>query len=450
MSYTSHTSISAPTQEWLSDLQQRYRDYREQYAASLAEAPVPGAEPFRPAVPLLRVPVFGIDGTPLDLFRTFLLTADLLASIEALARTKALSWNDIVELGRGNATGAPVAAFTPDALNAWNACYYTTPWAFDDATSLSRFFACGAYVNQAFGKLIAGLLPGRPILRIIEAACGRRIEAWPHIAEGLSDRTVDLTLSDMKEPIAPADMRTALAEKNVQLRTAVHDLRHPLAPLAADGRYDAVVATYAFDSIWMPQDAFYHRINGQWFRHTLRLKVSDASPRRDVIMAALRGFGRTITLEPVDFLDITAEEDIEPADLNAHPYGDDIVRLYGNATDGSCECPGGLIDWIQQTAETCLRPSGVIVIGDIVTNSWRLRSCAHTKSGIGAAFKIQDYTLVREALRARGYEAEIIPVGKLEEMFLTPDSPRSWDQSWTEREQSAGVCTCVLCIKKLR
>jgi hypothetical protein len=178
----------------------------------------------------------------------------------------------------------------------------------------------------------------------------------------------------------------------------------------------------------MADDARITRLDGKWYRSLYRLKVDEWSPRREVLLQALRtGTGLpssgNIVQDARALEGIFVEEVMEETSRDQVPYAD---FLQARREGISINVPGGLIKRICQAFERQLKPDGMFISMDVADiEPPDAAPLPANVSGLAARFKIEDYALARHILETEGYQVEFVRLSDLAERILEP----GWEHS---------------------
>ncbi len=371
----------------------------------------------------LTLDLFGPDSTPRH---RFLLNASLLDRIEVATANKgaALSQDELLEIAIDDDEGAVTSGFSSDAINAINATYYASSVAFSKESQIADVYAMNITLNYTLGRLLLDVTGPRKSFRVKELACGWFPEHWQYIAEGMRQggaKRVLLTLTDFVQPTRP---RVLQRSRNIKLRTALYNVFDDMPSLPDKERLDAILATYTFDSVWLPEDARLTRIDGQWYQSAYRLKVADWNPRREELLDALRARTPLRRGTPEDYMGIFVEELRQTVDIQAHPYGDIIARSSADIVN----VPGGLIRRVVNAFEAQLGSDGVFVCGDVMMFGLKTlqgEECYMNVSeltGVVARYKVEDYAIARDVLQEQhGLRVEFVAFPELARRYLPED-----------------------------
>ncbi len=338
-----------------------------------------------------------------------------------------LAFDEIMRLG--SMTEIAVRPnFTPDALNDLNRALFALPadTAFG-GSGLSPFFVEIPSVQLALGNAIESHLAhrGRMPIRVLEIAAGVR-NRWRYLSQTRS--RFDVTLTDFAPHILPPTAEREVGS-NITLKTGVYDLHDPLQVSHADGgRFDVVLGTYAFDSVWLPGDKRYVKTqNGEWCVASYRISVPDffEAQEKAAVLVALRtgvweNIGGISLLGLLQKLEIA--EHLEPVDMQQVLYGAEILARYDALPTAEVNVPGGLIQRVQEAFETTIASGGIFVIGDVAVindkcyaemsgsaNHQLTRQYikGHYTSGSVEKYNIQDFGLAQQILEAQGFTVAI-------------------------------------------
>lgn len=326
----------------------------------------------------------------------------------------------------GGRDGAVEPVFLPDAMNAINATYYSSSVAFDSRAGLATMYAKNRPLNEALGNLLATASSSSAV-RIKEVASGST-EHWVYIVDGLRKNgktELNVTLTDV---VAPHVMPPSSG--SVQFASEAYSLFDNLPVLEPEARYDVLITTYGFDSVWLPEDMHLKEVNGQWYRSLHRVKVAEWNPRRGELLDAMRAGRPLAGGVPEDYDGIAVETVMEPIDIRAHPFGDFITK-HGQA---DFNFPGGLIKRIVEAFESQLSPSGIFVSCDV--GNFGKTASGYTpesfKSGVAARYKSEDYVIAKRILEEKfGLDVALYGLDELASQYL----PLQWNEGATPLEQ---------------
>ncbi|MFA6005559.1 MAG: hypothetical protein WC775_03705 [Patescibacteria group bacterium] len=288
--------------------------------------------------------------------------------------------------------------FSPDACNAANVSFYASEQ-YDKHYWVVLFN--NPIINIALGKFFFQILPQNRKLRLGEWGAGNTGEKWQSLLRQLTSGGT-VTLMDFKDrqtnpPGVPEGWGAAREKQN---------LLEPLPNLPEDKKFDAIVCSYTFDSIWAPGDMRLVYKKGQWYQVLTRLRIPDNHPRKEELLAALKAGAPLSNPTSKDYAWINVEELIVPVDINKIPYGS-IIDKRGRAAaermhpedEAAVNVPGGLIAKVVEAFDKQLTRDGVCVIGDVVSGEPGFQSSAVNETNHGALYKVEDYYLAAKILR---------------------------------------------------
>ncbi|HEX8762435.1 MAG TPA: hypothetical protein VF733_01625 [Candidatus Saccharimonadales bacterium] len=326
-------------------------------------------------------------------------------------------------------SSAVIPEFRPDALNAINASYFSSPIAFTEEADLANMYAKNKTINQVFGVLMAGAAQDG-WMRVKELCSGANIDHWEDIAEGADMRGVHamgVTLTDfvMPQPVRPPANLMYTAEK--------YSLFDSFETLPPDTRYDALIATYGFDSVWLPEDIFLTRDQNKWYQTLFRVKVADWHPRQAELLEAMRQ-GRALANASVsDYEGIAVEELRQPFDLDAHPYAEYLAAV----PERRFNFPGGLIRRVVEAFDRQLTEDGIFIsadVGNFGHDPRRLHYPTFAVSGVAAHYHVSDFVVASKILQDKfGLDAQLCSLEEITDYALLsnwrhPDNRRDRDQ----------------------
>lgn len=356
----------------------------------------------------------------------FLLDAPLVATITSIAdgRPEDLTHNEVARLGAANTVNAVNPRFTPDAINAINISYFESPIAFTPEAGLANAFNDSIVLNILMGAFLGDRV-GKPgeFLRIKELAAGALPEHWQVAADAatISEGTisgaagVELTLTDFFAPPIPGD----LENDQLRVQSEAYSLLDDLPNLPPDQRFDVLMATYGFDSVWQPEDMRLTRIGGRWYQSLMRVKVDDWSPRQQELITAMRAREPLPDATATDYEGIYVEEVMEEIDRSQVPYADILEESREHVT---INYPGGLIKRAVQAFDRQLNDDGIFMSIDIADiQQPTLTPSPADVSGVAERFKIENYHVAAKILeREHGLHVEFISLTQLVARYMPP------------------------------
>jgi hypothetical protein len=267
--------------------------------------------------------------------------------------------------------------FTSDAINAINAQYYTHPAAFSDQLGLADIYTRNTSLNRAIGSLLETLLPSnKSVVRIKELSAGSHNTKWRYITERLVTRkNVEVILSDFDLAIFGA---------GTEFKTEAYSLFDQFPVLPDPEKLDAILITYGFDSVWLPDDLSLRKENGSWSRVTFQLQYPDNFNPQNI----------------TDIEQIKVMTRLEAVELGDIQYGELIECLYADIPEVWVNVPGGMIKRIVEAFNNQLCHDGVFLIGEVARNKpAQVQEIEpFSTSGRIAKFKIEDYLLMQNIL----------------------------------------------------
>ncbi|MEI6221904.1 MAG: hypothetical protein WCP97_03990 [bacterium] len=305
--------------------------------------------------------------------------------------------------------------FSTDALNILNTLYYANPSVFDHVKShLAGYFANAKDIHHAFAETLRRLPKDRPV-RVLEL-CSGIDERWKSIASFLPDRQIQVLRTDFVLRDAP----TVPSEgTQCTIRHAQYNILEPLPFVSKNKRFNAMMVTYGFDSVWGEDDKSYAKIKGIWHETRYRFRFPTAQddseiafdPDGPVTLEALKKYVAGLDWETGrKFLEkCTYDIDYFPIDLEDVPYGRIIEKRYKHMQNVNVSSPGTAIKRIQEAFASCLDDDGIVIMGE-VGYSAPVKKNGHmiNKTGPIAVFHIDDFGIAAEALEQLGYEVEMV------------------------------------------
>lgn len=350
----------------------------------------PRGEDYDERLPILPIEQ-GLDKPGYD----FLITRPLLLRIAQ--QPPSLSRNALLKICLEQGDDAVDPDFSSTAINAINTSYYGAPAiAFAETDGVATMYATSIPLNYALGTALARTNPNASSLRVKELASGPQHLRWKHLAraaihEGAA--SVDVTLTDfvsLPPPTPPAQDLT-LSTERYSLFDDMQDLPHR-------ERYHAMLASYAFDSVWLPEDLSLEQIDGTWYQNLYRVKIADWNRRKEQLLEAMR-CGEPLSLpyvSPTDYDGIAVELAQQPYTLDDHPYAEHISN-YGEKI---INFPGGLIRRVVDAFNHQLTENGVFINGDVgYFGGARISMPSRPGfTGVAGRYKEEDFVIAKKIL----------------------------------------------------
>lgn len=300
-----------------------------------------------------------------------------------------------------------VTDWSPGAMNTFNSLYYRTPNSFSD---LPPLYTSVPSVARAFARHLSELLPPGNV-RIEELCAGPKcLYRWGYLAAFAGNRNqISLTLSDASPLLLT---RIEKPWKNLEYRVERRDLLDPVPETPVNTRLHAMVATYGFDSVWLPGDRTVIKSGDTWYEAVYRIAVPDSHPQRLLMQEAFRT-NHTAGLEPEMFKRLIIERAVTPFDTGANPEIAALLEERLRQNDrGVIVIPGGLVRWIDDAFARRLRPDGAFIVADCGPYNQRDASVHdYDTTGCAAKFKAIDFSMAEKLLTARGYRVEVRSIG---------------------------------------
>lgn len=193
---------------------------------------------------------------------------------------------------------------------------------------------------------------------------------------------------------------------NLRISVKNENILEGLELISSENRFDVMISTYGFDSVWMKGDAHYGCVEGDWYRSVYRLhKVEETS-----------GDGKSPYVIETICLPIE--------DILTEQYGHFISKAYGGKRDVAFNFPSGLITCVQKAFENQLHDEGVFVVGDIahdyISETVIARGYEFLESG--AMYKIEEYGLAVAVLQDLGFNAQLYSAKEFMSTYTVTES----------------------------
>ena len=371
----------------------------------------------------------------------FALNSGRLQALQREERARGrLSTQDIAALLAGHDENC-LTPWRTDALNTFNRLFYSRSNAFSRDVAPASGFVDHPCINRALAAfLLREGSPGAP-LRVHELCAGAHGERWGRFAAAVPPgRRVEVTLSDSWPSALPSTLPGAgelPGAASLSMRTQRQDLAQPLRTLAPKERFNVLLSTYGFDSVWLPEDRLYQKAGGRWFQAYFRLVVPDGHPAAAALLRA-REYGEADDgFRATDLRQVLVETLFRPARLQDPAVAAILEQAAGARSWTRRALPGGLVRVVEEAFEKQLTPDGVFLIGDIGSYAgrtvWNASAFPFSTTGIAAKFHALDFTLAEAVLRSRGFQVRVRSVTEFCCDILGPESrghfsdPDEWD-----------------------
>ncbi len=331
-----------------------------------------------------------------------------------------LFWREVLD----ESSSAVKRNFSPDGLNAYNASLFSDPALVFNIPGKSHqeiatFFTEKAPINWLIGGLAASTVAPGSDLRIKELASGPRVGRWEPLYAAARElggiERIEATVSDFVQPAVP---NVALSSDQVRFTTERHSLLEPMTELPHSERHDVMLATYAFDSVWMPGDVRLTRFGDQWLQTVYRLKVADTYPRQQEMLDALRQGEALENATGSDYSgNVFVEASYVPFDIASHPYAAQLQRFIPDGLP--VNVPVGYITTVVEAFEKQLTANGAFIVGECGIFGNDQREVADYDHSGAALYKQDHYGLAQAILReVHGLDAQTYSISKLADQFL--------------------------------
>lgn len=268
-------------------------------------------------------------------------------------------------------------------FNDYNQRIYSEACSFNKIPS---FFSANPYINYAIGRFISQH-SSDSTQRILELGSGEVHKKWEYIlSPGHNLSSCALTLSDFYfDETDPSKKIISDSLKGISVNFKKINLLEPFEVIPESERYDWVVSSYTFDSVFSEYDRMYMKKMRHWFEVR-------ADP--ESLHCRLKEYG------------------IREISISEKPFGATLNELFQNIDSAIICFPGGLIEKIVSSIKTILKPGGFFVFGEIIAvdDDHHDRSPVEILQDIQAVFKIEYYPILRQALCPLGFKVEIFDI----------------------------------------
>jgi hypothetical protein len=183
-------------------------------------------------------------------------------------------------------------------------------------------------------------------------------------------------------------------------------------------RYDVILITYGFDSLWFDKDIHLEKKDGRWYQTIYNLKINNAKLKNDIssYLKYVKCAGK-ITLNEIERIIINKKNEF--ININSLPNGSEISKRYFGAVNIGVNYPGGLIQIVDEAFSSILKKGGTFIIGDIAVTDQEGYITSYNRNypdifmddfrtvGKVAKCKIEDYGLAQSILEKQGFNVEL-------------------------------------------
>lgn len=419
----------AAQSRWLQDRDERW-DVHDYIEARSAEGPNDTSHTFADGRSCwITVP---IDESGLSCCY-FALTQETINRLRKIADDQggALTAADVVNAAESLERHA-ITPFSRDALNRYNALFYSLAESFNPGTGPAPLFDRLRPFHSALVAWAYAAADRGNTIRIKDLCSGKRIGMWHGFAHLFSTQRdpfndtlrhnrmrARVTLSDFTLDALPDELPKG---KRVSFEQQAHNLLGDWPYIEPEDRYNLMVSTYGFDGIWGAEDICYQKVGERWFIAEHRLVVPDWHPRRERILEAISTGGALPELNLEDIRAIQIETRLRPVEIEAQPYGRQIADRLKEQTHGTLHFPGELIRAIEQAIHNQLSPDGRIYIADAAIGHDTANSFSiplFMTSNLAAKFRAIDFVLAESIIKELGYRTKLWPGAELIKMSLS-------------------------------
>ncbi len=326
--------------------------------------------------------------------------------------------------------------FTTTALNAINSLYYGYCHdAFTKHGDIANIYVKNRMVQYSLLQLFLEKIKIDPI-RIKEFCCGSKYARWQQFAKYMPiNRSMDVTLCDITSDIIPIDEIRSKNIFNMKFDSCSYDLRESFPVLPEAHRFDALLVTYGFDSVWLEDDVMYVKQNGVWSEILYRVKVLPGIHDEEHVLALLRKETSDVSVPLSLFNNVVVERIAKPVDMKKVKYGADIEALYGDYDEVRVIVPSTMVTRVEEAFAGQLKDSGVFVIGEVATypikagEKIEMTIADFNTTGKVGKYKVEDFWLAERILTQRGFKVEVIALDALGKRYgkeISEDTEDTW------------------------
>lgn len=365
--------------------------------------------------------------------QTILITERLLEKLNGFEEIES---DALVSAAISDKEDAVEKEFSSTALNSINSLYYGYCHdAFTKHGDIANIYVKNRMVQYTLLKLMLERIESKEI-RIHEFCCGGKYTRWAHFAKYLpAGRSMDVTLSDITADIIPLEKIQSHHIPGMKFHSLAYDLREPFPTLSADKRYDVMLVTYGFDSVWLPEDVMYVKQNGGWSQILYRVKVLPETENKEHILHLLRKEESEVSVPLHIFDNVVVECVAQPVDIAQVHYGAEIQELYGDYDETRVIVPGTMVQRIDEAFTGQLKDSGIMMIGEVATypldknKKMDMTIADYNTTGKVGKYKVEDLWLAERILQHKGYKVEVLQLGEAAKKFgkeVSDDTEDTW------------------------
>jgi len=365
--------------------------------------------------------------------QTILITQRLVSRFAAI---EDIDSETLVDTAIADTDDAIEAAFSSTGLNAINSLYYGyCAEAFTKHGDIADIYVRNRMVQYTVLQLILERVAATAI-RIKEFCCGGKYVRWQKFAEYLpSNRSMEVTLSDITSDIIPlAEIRSRNLLR-MKFNSQSYDLRNPFPTLSEDEKFDTLLVTYGFDSVWLPHDVIYVKQNDKWSQILYRVKVLPDTPNKEHLLHLLRKEEADVSVNLSLFKNVVIECIAKPISLINVLYGAEIEELYGEYKEVRVIVPGTLVERVEQAFAGQLKKGGIFMIGEVATypldreKEIVMTIADYNTTGKVGKYKVEDFWLAERILQHKGYKVEVLQLGEAAKRYkkeISDDTEDTW------------------------
>lgn len=365
--------------------------------------------------------------------QTILVTKRLLSRFAAIDD---IDSQTLVDTAIADTDDAVEPTFSPTALNAINSLYYGyCSDAFTKHGDIADIYVRNRMVQYIILQLLLEKVSS-PHIRIQEFCCGSKYVRWQKFAEFLPpNRYLDVTLSDITADIIPLKEIRSRHLPRMTFEAQSYDLRNPFPALPKDERFNALLVTYGFDSVWLPQDVMYVKQNGQWSQILYRVKVLPETPNKEHVLHLLRKEEADVSVPLSLFKNVVIECIAQPIDLQSALYGSEIEELYGDYDEVRVIVPGALVERVEQAFAGHLTDEGIFMIGEVATYPLEtgkkidMTIADYNTTGKVGKYKVEDFWLAERILQHKGFTVDVLGLSEAAKKYgktISDDTEDTW------------------------
>jgi len=302
-------------------------------------------------------------------------------------------------------------------LNYINNLFYSSCHQAFTFSRLANYLTNDPSVQRALFFYISDLIPKKHI-KLKELFCGSRPDRWQIITQLTTKSIWDVTLTDFSPNSLP-NLKQLPNNSNFKFTTGLYNIFSTPKKLDEEKRYDIILTTYGFDSVWLSEDHYYKKVLWKWYKaeyvFPLNLPYNFPQPYSyDKLPTSLNYSIKELE----SFIPIVKYKAIN---IEKQPYGNFILNYYNYFPIMSLNVPGGLINKVKEFFKNQITKDGYMIIIDVAT--YNKESCfvkPYLTSGRVAKYRHLNFYLTQLILSNMGFNVSIMPLTNIVHRYGLP------------------------------